>query len=256
MCDNSITWYRIRSLIDESEKSREEIAKSAELDCDTSTITKHYNGDRKISAEYIVKYAKYFNVSADYLLGISDVKTTDKDLEYICAYTGLAEEVIEKLHNMAGKGTHIENVILILNNLLKDKILNDILQLLSRLLYQYDTHYSLCGNISNFDLKKADYVGVCEFISNCESELSSEDEIDLLRFRISKEFEKLIDNEIKQRVYMSNWKNVIEKMQQKKEDYLQKCFAIYAEEYSSGKKGYKHMKIRDVVRNNDEDLPF
>ncbi|MBQ4569393.1 MAG: helix-turn-helix transcriptional regulator [Ruminococcus sp.] len=97
MCDNNITLKRIRKLIDDSKKTREEIAKSEELQCDTSTITKHYNGDRSISSEYIVKYAKYFRVSSDYLLGLSDIPTIDEDINRVYKYIGLSEKAVENL---------------------------------------------------------------------------------------------------------------------------------------------------------------
>lgn len=96
MCDDNITLKRFQALVDK-EKSRDVIAKA--IKCNTSTITKHYNGDRTISTEYIIKYSKYFNVSADYLLGLSDVATMDKDIKYICDYTGLSEKAVEKLND-------------------------------------------------------------------------------------------------------------------------------------------------------------
>ena len=68
MCDKmGANIKRFQKLIDNSGKTRPTIAK--ELGCDTSTITKHYNGDRGITTDYLIKYAKYFNVSADYLNG-------------------------------------------------------------------------------------------------------------------------------------------------------------------------------------------
>lgn len=70
---------RFRELVDK-EKSRDSMSKKmAEqgLNCNTSTITKHYNGDRTISTEFVIKYAKYFGVSADYLLGLSNVPVID-----------------------------------------------------------------------------------------------------------------------------------------------------------------------------------
>lgn len=84
---------RLKRLIDT--KTREQIAEA--LKCDTSTVTKHYNGDRRITIDYLVKYAQYFDVSTDYLLGLTDVATNDKDLQYICDYTGLDEKAIQKL---------------------------------------------------------------------------------------------------------------------------------------------------------------
>lgn len=100
MCDKNITVMRFRELVDK-EKSRESIAKKmAEqgLNCNTSTITKHYNGDRTISTEYVIKYAKYFGVSADYLLGLSNVATTNIEIKAICEYTRLSEQALDNLH--------------------------------------------------------------------------------------------------------------------------------------------------------------
>lgn len=92
MCDIKEPLRRLRELIDNSGKSRQQIAK--DLKCDTSTITKHYNGKRGINADFIVKYAKYFNVTADYLLGLSDTPSTDEKIKGICDFTGLNERFI------------------------------------------------------------------------------------------------------------------------------------------------------------------
>ena len=96
MCDKNITTVRLKRLIENSGKTRKEIAE--QLKCDTSTITKHYNGDRDITTIFLIKYANLFDVSADYLLGLSDTATTDKDIQFICKYTGLSEKAIEVLH--------------------------------------------------------------------------------------------------------------------------------------------------------------
>ena len=93
---NSICLDRLKKLIDTT--TREEIAKS--LNCDTSLITKHYNGDRNITLDYAVKYAKYFDVSLDYLAGITDTPATDKDIRFICDYTGLSQRAVENLNDV------------------------------------------------------------------------------------------------------------------------------------------------------------
>ncbi len=99
---NGVNLERLRKLIDT--KTREEIARR--LECDTSLVTKHYNGKREVTAEYVVKYARYFGVSADYLLGISEYKTPmateeGKIIREIEDYTGLNEQAVEKLHSIA-----------------------------------------------------------------------------------------------------------------------------------------------------------
>ena len=93
MCDKmNITTERLRNLIDKTGQTREYIAQN--IGCDTSMVTKHYNGSRNITVDYVVKYAKHFSVSTDYLLGLTNAETTDKDIRYICDYTGLTEDAV------------------------------------------------------------------------------------------------------------------------------------------------------------------
>lgn len=88
----SITTKRLRDLIDNCGKSRIEIRN--DLGCDLSTIAKHYNGDREVNTDFIVRYAKYFGVSSDYLLGLTDAPTDDKGLQFVCDYTGLNSDAV------------------------------------------------------------------------------------------------------------------------------------------------------------------
>lgn len=100
----TITTKRFRELIDNvkyKDISRAEIAKAT--DCDTSTITKYYNGQRQLSVDSVIKFAKYFNVSSDYLLGLTNAPTVlnssdEKALRICCDYTNLSENSIEILH--------------------------------------------------------------------------------------------------------------------------------------------------------------
>lgn len=94
--ENTVVLYRLQRLID-GEQSRQTIADK--IGCDVSLITKHYNGNKIVTIDSLKKYAEYFNVSTDYLLGLSEAKTTDKDLQFICDYTGLNENIITYFHN-------------------------------------------------------------------------------------------------------------------------------------------------------------
>lgn len=88
---NTVNLERLKQLID-SKKNRQEIADA--ISCDVSLVTHHYNGKRSVTMDFLKKYAQYFGVSSDYLLGLSDVPTTDKDLQFVCNYTGLNEDTI------------------------------------------------------------------------------------------------------------------------------------------------------------------
>lgn len=131
MCDKNITTVRLKQLIENSGKTRKEIAE--QLKCDTSTITKHYNGDRDITTDFLIKYANLFDVSADYLLGLSDTATTDKDIQFICKYTGLSERAIE--------------VLSIYNN--NKRIKNQLIPIIDKLLKSHKLPF-ICGCIDDF----------------------------------------------------------------------------------------------------------
>ena len=58
------------------------------------------NGKTAFTDEYLIQFAKYFNVSSDYLLGLTDIKTTDRDVNFVCEYTGLDENTVLTLNRV------------------------------------------------------------------------------------------------------------------------------------------------------------
>ena len=89
---------RLKELIAETNEKQAAIAH--DVDMQESRLSNLINGKTKnTSAQTIVKLARYFNVSIDYLLGFSDVKTLDPNVQTSAAYTGLSEETIKNLHN-------------------------------------------------------------------------------------------------------------------------------------------------------------
>lgn len=48
----------------------------------------------------VILLAERFGVSTDYLLGLSDVKTTDMELKGVCEYIGLKENTILRIRKM------------------------------------------------------------------------------------------------------------------------------------------------------------
>ena len=85
-----------RQLMDETGAKREEIARA--IGVSTVAVGQYYNGETLPSIENLIKIADYFNVSTDYLLGRTGVKTTDTTVKGVCEYTGLSTKAIERLH--------------------------------------------------------------------------------------------------------------------------------------------------------------
>ena len=70
---------------------------AAELGVSRGSISFYENGDRVPDAEFLYNAAQYFHVSADWLLGLSEVKSPDGDLQQACNYTGLSEKTVKLL---------------------------------------------------------------------------------------------------------------------------------------------------------------
>ena len=88
MQDN-IIGNRILELRKKANEKQEDLAKI--LRCNRASIAKYENGDRIPDGLIIAKIARHYNTTSDYILGLTDVKTTDKDLQFVCEYTGLSE---------------------------------------------------------------------------------------------------------------------------------------------------------------------
>lgn len=63
-----------------------------------TTLAAYEQEKNEPNIRILIKLSKYFNVSVDYLLGITDVKTTKPTIAYISDYLGLTERSIEALH--------------------------------------------------------------------------------------------------------------------------------------------------------------
>lgn len=74
---------------------------AAFLEIPTGSVGGYENGDKTPNSATLFKIAKKCNVSTDYLLGISNIKSTDTELKAVCNYTGLSEKSIEKIASWA-----------------------------------------------------------------------------------------------------------------------------------------------------------
>ena len=58
------------------------------------TFVKYINGKAECPATNVIKIARYYGVSTDYLLGNSPNPTTDEKLQGVCKFTGLSEKSV------------------------------------------------------------------------------------------------------------------------------------------------------------------
>ena len=88
--------YRIGSEMDRHGESQDQLA--AAIGTNRDKVNNWLNTRSRIDVDSLVKIAKHYNVSTDYLLGIRDDPTTDRDLQFIIDYIGLSGDAIEEMH--------------------------------------------------------------------------------------------------------------------------------------------------------------
>lgn len=98
MDNKKIIGSRINSALAMNNTLQKELAK--QLNVKDNIVSYWCKGDRTPNTSQIIQIANYLNVSTDYLLGVTDVATTDKDLKFVCEYTGLNETAIRNLHKI------------------------------------------------------------------------------------------------------------------------------------------------------------
>lgn len=91
-------------------------AAAASMGISSSTLSDAENGKRQLRSETIVKFCQHYNVSADYLLGLSGVRSINQTTHSIHRATGLSEKAIENLRSLKRS----EASLAFVNTLLED----------------------------------------------------------------------------------------------------------------------------------------
>lgn len=97
---------RLRELREKKGISQEGLARDFEVS--KSTIGLYETGDTLPNAKTLHDLAVYFDVSADYLLGLQDTPSTDADVKVICEYTGLSEGAVKRLSDVKNSHPNID----------------------------------------------------------------------------------------------------------------------------------------------------
>lgn len=70
----------------------------------------HSDGAGCLQGEFVLAYCKFFECSADYLFGFTDIKSPDIDVQKICEKTGLSEKSILNLTEQVDKNVKDKRV--------------------------------------------------------------------------------------------------------------------------------------------------
>lgn len=84
----------LRTLIDETGISQQVLADSLPMKRTRQAISQYAAGITTPDYETLIEIARYFNVSVDWLIGYSSVRSSSPELRAICEYTGLSEKTV------------------------------------------------------------------------------------------------------------------------------------------------------------------
>lgn len=73
---------------------------AAKLGISRAALSYYENGSRAIDVAVLHEFCKLFNVTSDYVLGLSSDPTTDKDTKTAIAVTGLSEKAIQAIQSI------------------------------------------------------------------------------------------------------------------------------------------------------------
>lgn len=119
--DNGMTFQeRFKELVGNS--TQEEVAKK--INTSRQNVGNWLNGKSRPDIYALAEISKGFNVSTDYLLGLTNIKSTDTTIQDICDYTGLDEITIE--HFSALKNSQYDYLLKVISFLtLQNKYADD-----------------------------------------------------------------------------------------------------------------------------------
>ena len=97
---------RLAELRQQHNETSRDLARA--LDVSFSAISNYQLGKRTPDIIFLQKVARHYNVSADYLLGLSDVKSTEQDMKIACEVIELSEKAALNIKKITSEFFHKE----------------------------------------------------------------------------------------------------------------------------------------------------
>lgn len=208
--------------------TQEEIAKK--LNTSRQNVGNWKKGKSRPDIFALAEISKAYNVSTDYLLGLTDIKSTDTTIKDICEYIGCTEKVIKKIRYLYTAFLELSfdheehsEIKSILNSIFEDRFIDFLsiqLFFIKKDSNEYtkepkknievltlDNIYHICSifNIDTVALIRKIEVNKSKAISaKIKQNLKIADSIDLLKYRTVKGLEDMLD-EYDKKVEINNY---------------------------------------------------
>ena len=158
---------RLRELMDGREAKTEELANAVGIG--SSGVRQWYTGYARPDIEKIPAICKFYNVSADWLMGISETQAVDIEVRDICEKTGLSASAVLNLMQYGNDqnpdgvpASHASSVaaerLWFINNLIEDE------EILNILADNANLYVNIRKAIDNFELPEYEGTGAIEIM--------------------------------------------------------------------------------------------
>lgn len=176
---NALFPSQLRELRKKKGISQEKLAR--DLGVSKSTVGLYETGDTLPDAKTLHDIAIYFDISTDWLLGLSTVQSSNKNVRDVCEYIGLSAEAVSALRlDMRKKGEH-RPVAKIIDYLIREFYISFLsTHIWNKLKYSTIEEVVLDGKMQDvlIDQKKYNkwrFLSICEDLyDKVEKEISSE----------------------------------------------------------------------------------
>lgn len=177
------TGERIRKLREAAAETQADLA--ILLEVKRQIISYYENGTRVPTLEHLIFIADHYNTTTDYLLGLSKTPTTDKDLQFVCDYTCLQDDVLDNL-------THNPICVDILNYLLADGNMLNFVTLCVQFKAYKQKHFNLIEFLEQ--IFKDDMNSELKFKQGFDKHRSLVDSCDLTEYQIKKQVDIILNS--------------------------------------------------------------
>lgn len=188
---------RLAELRQQHNETSRDLARA--LDVSFSAISNYQLGKRTPDIVFLQKVARHYNVSADYLLGLSDVKSTEQDMKIACELTGLSEEAIYSLYEITkgeDRTLYSSNILSFLNYIIVKHDISNLSERVSDIvkLKKEEIMLEKYTQLSADERKNTGRTMNAYEVGNVFALSNKNEEIDIAIFRLSKYMSNLIEN--------------------------------------------------------------
>lgn len=176
---------RLRELLAENGKSQKELAEA--MGKTRQAIGYYADGSSSPDWEALKFIANYFEVSADYLLGLSDVRSPEVNMQIVCNYTGLSEGAIYALQDIRTVNSTY--------NVTSDLIENHGVLLgssLCRVCTEAMELKNVCDGVRNILSKNKQFVEVCPG-EYWDAIMDAKERLELALYRLNENFSFIVN---------------------------------------------------------------